>query len=133
MLVAAVGLAAFWWSRHYRGDSLATAQSITFCVVVFDELFRSLAARSLRYNFWQVGALANRWLLVAVATSAALQFVIAYIPGVRDLLHIQPLSLADWSVVFALALIPVSIIELFFKRAFWRPMEDRPRSPTQPA
>jgi P-type Ca2+ transporter type 2C len=120
LLVATVGLAAFWWSRFYRGDSLAMAQSITFCVVVFDELFRSLAARSLRYNFWQVGPFANPWLLVAAATSGALQIAVSLIPGVRDILHIMPLSLADWAVVFGIALIPVTIIELLFKQAIWR-------------
>jgi Ca2+-transporting ATPase len=119
-LVAATGLTAFWWSHYYRGDTLATAQSITFCVVVFDELFRSLAARSLRYNFWQVGPLANPWLLAAAATSAGLQVAVSLIPGVRDVLHLVPLSLSDWAMVIGLALVPVTIIELFFKHAFWR-------------
>jgi len=120
LLVAIVGLVAFWWSRYYRGDSLEEAQSIAFCVVVFDELFRSLAARSLRYNFWQVGALANPWLLAAAATSGILQITVSLIPGLRDVLHIVPLPLSDWAVVFAMALVPVSLIELLFKQAFWR-------------
>jgi len=125
-LVAIVGLTAFWWSYNYRGDSLEVAQTITFCVVVFDELFRSLAARSLRFNFWRVGALANPWLLAAVALSGGLQIAVSFIPGGRDVLHIVPLPLADWAVIFGLALIPVSLIELFFKQAFWRPVPDDP-------
>ena len=125
MLEAAVTLAAFltiWWTNPYglaEKALLEQAQGTAFCVLVFSEILRSLAARSLHLNFWRIGALKNPYLLGAAAMSALLQIGAVSIPGARDLFHTGDLGIYNWLLIIGLAFVPVSIIELLFKRAPW--------------
>lgn len=49
-LLAIVGLAAFGISYGHGGD-VTQARTMTFCVVVYGELFRALPARSKIWTF----------------------------------------------------------------------------------
>jgi Ca2+-transporting ATPase len=125
MLEAAVTLSAFlavYWTNSSKleaGPLLEQAQGTAFCVLVFSEILRSLAARSLHLNFWRIGALKNPYVLGAAALSALLQIGAVAIPGVRDLFHTGDLGPYNWLLIVGLAFVPVSIIELLFKRAPW--------------
>lgn len=125
VLEASVTLAAFLtilWTNPYDLDAkplLEQAQGTAFCVLVFSEILRSLAARSLHLNFWRIGPLKNPYLLGAAAMSALLQIGAVSIPGVRDLFHTADLRQYNWLLIAGLAFVPVSIIELLFKRAPW--------------
>src|SRR5262249_52527694 len=102
-----------------ESGNLAEAQATAFCVLVFSEILRSLAARSLRYNFWRLGAFGNKWLLGAAALSALLQLFVVLTPGVRDVFRTGDLTPSNWILIAVLAFVPVSVIELLFKRAPW--------------
>jgi Ca2+-transporting ATPase len=125
ILEASVTLAAFLtvlWQNPYNlepGPLLEQAQGTAFCVLVFSEILRSLAARSLHLNFWRIGPLKNPYLLGAAAISALLQVGAVSIPGCRELFHTTDLRQYNWLLVIGLAFVPVSIIELLFKRAPW--------------
>lgn len=119
ILEAAVTLSAFLLVYQFRAENLERAQGTAFCVLVFSEILRSLCARSLQFNFWRVGALNNPYLLAAAAFSALLQIGAVAIPGVRDLFHTGDLGPYNWLLIVGLAFVPVSIIELLFKRAPW--------------
>ena len=111
-LVGGVTLFGFWW--FYQGDSAneESARTAAFCVLVFAQLAWALAARSLRLTFWQLGLLANVWILLCVAASGVLQGVVVCVPYIRDVFKSQPMPLEHWGVIFLLALVPVTVIEI---------------------
>jgi Ca2+-transporting ATPase len=125
LLEAAVTLTGFltilWTNPNglAEKDLLEQAQGTAFCVLVFSEILRSLSARSMHLNFWRVGALRNPYLLAAAAGSALLQIGAVLTPGVRDIFHVGSLSMYSWLLIAGLAFVPVSVIELLFKRAPW--------------
>ncbi len=109
-LLAVVGMAAFSLSYEQESD-LAHARTMTFCVLVFAELFRALAARSQRWTIWELGASTNWYLVAAVVVSIVLQVGVILLPLTQSIFHATSLTLAEWGMVLGLALTPVTIIE----------------------
>lgn len=110
VLLAAVGLAAFGFGYQHESD-LDQARTMTFCVVVYAELFRALAARSRIWTFWQLGPASNPYLFAAVAISALLQISIIALPFARPMFQATDHTLLDWLVLLLLALTPVTVVE----------------------
>lgn len=111
LLLAIVGSAAFWFGYNYEGN-VAEARTLAFCVMVYAELFRALASRSRIWTFWQLGPGTNPYIFGAVAISALLQFGIITLPFVRPVFEASTHTSAEWLVLVALALTPVTVIEL---------------------
>lgn len=111
LLLAAVGSIAFWYGYEQEGD-LDQARTMTFCVVVYAELLRALAARSRVWTFWQLGLWTNPYVFAAVAISALLQVGIIALPFARPIFDVTTHTLLEWFVLLALALTPVTVIEL---------------------
>lgn len=57
---------------------------------------------------------ANPWLLVAMAISFGLHFVIMYIPVLAPIFSIVPLTANDWAIVFVFSF-PVIILDEILK------------------
>lgn len=110
LLLATVGLAAFWFGYDQEGD-LNQARTMTFCVVAYGELFRALAARSRIWTFWQLGPWTNPYVFAAVAISALLQISIITVPFARPIFAATDHTPWEWLVLLALALTPVTVIE----------------------
>ena len=111
-LLALVGLIAFAMFRGHDPAHVERARAVTFCIVVYGELFRSLAARSRIWTFWQLGAFSNPYLFGAVAVSALLQVAIIMFPALHPVFEMNYHTLSEWEVLVLLALTPVTIIEL---------------------
>ena len=107
---AGVTLGVFVWALENR--DLVEARNLAFSVLVFGELFRSLAARSATKVFWQVGALGNLKLLGVVVVSVLLQLAIHHMPWTQELFQIGTLSAADCLLGLGLGLVPVTVLEL---------------------
>ncbi|MEW6778105.1 MAG: cation-translocating P-type ATPase, partial [Bdellovibrionota bacterium] len=107
---ALVALLAFGWYLEKTG--LGQAQSLVFSVLVFSEVLRSLAARSDRKIFWEVGALSNFRLLAVIALSLFLQIAIHHFDLTVHLFDLHGIPLKDHVIAFGLGLIPVSAIEI---------------------
>jgi Ca2+-transporting ATPase len=75
-------------------------------------MLRAFAARSATRLLFEIGAFTNARLLAVVVIQLALQIAIHQLPATQRLFRISALSAADWCIVFALALIPVSTLEL---------------------
>lgn len=110
-LVGATGLAAFAFAFTRHAD-VETARAVTFCVIVYAELFRAMAARSQTLTLWQLGLFTNPSLLLAVCVSGMLQLSVAILPFTQGIFEVPAHSAFDWSVIIALALTPVTLIEL---------------------
>lgn len=111
VLLAIVGLAAFGVSYSHSKDA-TQARTMTFCVVVYGELFRALAARSKIWTFWQLGPATNPYVFAAVVISALLQVSIIALPFTRPIFEASSHTLLEWLLLVLLALVPVTVIEL---------------------
>ncbi len=112
LLLAFVALVAFGFVR-FQGQDLDHARSLTFCVVVFSQLFSALAARSRQWTFWQLRPGTNPYLFAAVSISTLLQLSIMTLPFARPVFEAKGHSLWEWVLLGMLALIPVTLLELF--------------------
>ncbi len=110
VLEASVALAAYVITL--RTSDVDHARAMAFSVLVLSELLRAFAARSDTRVLWEIGAFSNLVLLGVVALSIVLQLAILSLPLTQSLFHFGAISGGEIAVAFAIALIPVSVLEL---------------------
>ena len=111
-VVGMVGITAFAVSLNWHHGDAEDARAMTFCVLVYAELFRALAARSQSLTQFQIGIFSNPFLLLAITVSAMLQVGIAVLPFTKSLFDVPTHTPPEWLIILALALTPVTLIEL---------------------
>jgi Ca2+-transporting ATPase len=121
---AAVTLVAF--GLELARGSLADARNAAFTVLVFEELFRSLSARSDTKIVWEVGLLSNFRLLAVVAGTVGLQLLIHNVRPLAAVFGSGPVTLDSYIMWVGLALAPVTVLEL---TKLARRRADRRRAP----
>lgn len=110
LLEAGLMLATYWHLLGSHGE--AHARNLTFTAVVFSQMFRAFGARSETRIFWKVGVLSNLWLLGVVAGTGLLQLSLHYLPVSQKVFGLSPLSGEDLLLIFPLALVATTVIEL---------------------
>ena len=93
------------------GDPVEEARSDVVMLAIVFELFMALGSRS-RQPFWKINLFGNRWMLGAIALTAALQVVVLYTP-LGSFLHLVPLTLIEWGEILLLAGTGFFLFELF--------------------
>jgi magnesium-transporting ATPase (P-type) len=83
-------------------ESLETARTAGFTVLVLAQLFNALNARSETTTAFH-RIFANRWLWGAIALSVALQAAVVYLPFLNSAFTTTPLSAGQWLVCTAMA------------------------------
>jgi Ca2+-transporting ATPase len=112
LLLAAVTLVAFALLLGPEGENVANARTMTFCIMVYGQLFLALAARSRVWTFWQLGPTTNLYVFAAVAVSVLLQVGIIALLFTRTIFKATTQAPLEWVAILALALTPVTVIEL---------------------
>jgi Ca2+-transporting ATPase len=112
ILLATVSLTAFGIVYTVHPEDETRARTMAFCVVVYGELFRALAARSGRLTFLQLGPFTNLYVFAAVAVSGLLQVSVVLVPFARPVFETVTHPVWEWVVLILLALTPVTVIEL---------------------
>ena len=104
-------ITGFGYAHFTRGA--ANAQAMTFFIATFAQLFFSFACRSHRHIVPRLGIFTNPYLLVAIALSALLQLGLLCFGLTQHLFFTKPPQFGlDWIVIFSLALVPVSVVEI---------------------
>ena len=101
---------------EYFAAGKQIASTLSLSVVVTLEMFNALNALSEDGSLLQMPPWVNPWLLLAMAASFGLHFVILYVPTLANIFEICPLSLHDWWLVFLYSM-PVVIIDEVLKFA----------------
>ena len=105
----AMGAYGYGIARYGMGPQAGT---MAFMGLTFGQILHALSCRSEKYSIFDKEKLpANRYLNMALAGSAALQALAMIVPGMRSLLGLSPISLADWLVVGGAAAAPLLINE----------------------
>jgi Ca2+-transporting ATPase len=111
-LVMAVAAAGFAWAHGGDPERLPHARAVAFSITACAQLLYAFAFRSWSRTLPEIGLFSNRALLAAVVVASALQVMIVELPFVRPLFGVEQSVGGDWWVVGALALTPVTILEL---------------------
>ncbi|BDA48697.1 Calcium-transporting ATPase 2, endoplasmic reticulum-type [Coccomyxa sp. Obi] len=112
----------------YFREGKAKASTLSLSVLVAIEMFNALNALSEDNSLLQMPPWCNPWLLVAMALSFGLHFIILYVPMLASIFSIVPLSLNEWALVLLFAS-PVVIIDealKFVGRTFVNPRTELP-------
>ena len=111
LLIGGVAFAAF--AIHYGPHPwmLARARTMAFCVLVFGELWRSLAARSAKISLVKLGLGGNPWLLGTIVVSAMLQVSIVSLPFAQPLFEATTHYTWEWLDILGVSLLPTVLIE----------------------
>ena len=109
-LEAALTLGVYLWALDHGPTD--AARDLAFTTLVFSELMRSFAARSDTRTLPQLGAASNLRLLAVVTLTGAAQVGMHFVPGIRAVFGLHPLTLGEIGLCFLLGLIPVTILEV---------------------
>jgi len=114
-----MGVAAFAFYAWCLAQGMPefAARNLLLLLMVLFENAHALNARSERRSILRVPFAANPFLIIAIVGAQSLHIAAMYLPGLRDILDLQPISLADWLVVAAIAGSLVLVMELH-KRLF---------------
>lgn len=125
--ITAGTLGLFVWALRSRGwawgqevadgsPEYIYALTIAFTSLMVFEMFNAIAAKSEEKHFFS-GILGNKWLLLAIASSFALQMAVIYTPLSRYF-STTALSLSDIGIIFAAAssIVVVDSVFKFFNR-----------------
>jgi Ca2+-transporting ATPase len=112
ILLSAVTIVGF--ALVYKGDepSLVRARVVAFSTIAISQLFYSIACRSQVYTLPQLGLFANPYLFGAISISLLLQLSVVAVPHAHAVFETGAISASEWILIFLLALIPVTIIEV---------------------
>jgi P-type Ca2+ transporter type 2C len=113
LMVCGASLAAFAITYAGQPENLPRARTMAFCVLVYAELLRALAARSQSLTMFQLGVFTNPYLWGAIGISALLQLSIVTLPFARPVFEAVQHFQSEWWLLIGLALIPFVAFELF--------------------
>ena len=89
------------------------AQTMAFTVLALSELVHVFNVRNNKKSIFTTKALSNKYLLLAIAVSAALMLVILFVPFLREVFSIPVLPTANIIETIALVFAPIVIVEIF--------------------
>jgi Ca2+-transporting ATPase len=108
-LIAGCVLAAFVLGLRAHPETTRHGVTMAFVTIALAQLFHLGNARSRASVLSPRRALANWFAVAAVALGIALQLVAVYLPPLRDLLELVPLSPSEWAMVTGLSVVPALI------------------------
>jgi len=115
-LVCAAALGTFGIAYHYYpgepAQRLLVANTLTFHVLVLDELFRAFVVRSARRTVFRLGLFTNRYLFYAIVMSLILQAFVATAPWLQTIFKITSAIEWPWLGLLLISLMPATVIEI---------------------
>ncbi len=117
ILVASVymGVAAFAFYAWCLSQGMAeeTARNLLLLLMVLFENVHALNARSETRSTFRVPLVANPFLILAILGAQGLHISAMYLPGLRDVLDVQPIGFQEWVTVAAVAVSLLVVMEVY--------------------
>lgn len=107
--LAASILGIFMLAR--QGVWAPMAGTMAFATLVLAELFRAYSVRSEDIPLLRLGWRSNRWMQVAVISSAGLLLLVLYVPPLPTMFESHTISMNAWALILPFALIPMLATE----------------------
>jgi Ca2+-transporting ATPase len=110
-IVMSIGTLALYYYELISGNSVIQARTIAFSVFVMFQIF-NVFNNSNFFNNKSESRGSNKSLLIAVASSLALQFCVVYLPALQGIFRTTALSTVDWVLIVLVAfiIIPIDLV-----------------------
>jgi len=105
-----VGTLFIFFSELKTTGDFKKARTLAFTTFVMFQMFNAFNSRSERYSFFELGIFSNRYLIIGVLGSLAMQTAILYTPFFQNLFGVVALGIKDWAMIILLTL-PIIIVE----------------------
>jgi P-type Ca2+ transporter type 2C len=112
IMTAGVLTLYYWVAPHIPGTTPAEARTMLFTALVLSQLLHAFDFRRAGSTVWHVSSLKNRWLVLSLCGSMALQAAIIYVPALSQIFKTAPLSGTQWVAVLGAAVLAVSVIDV---------------------
>ncbi|MET0188316.1 MAG: HAD-IC family P-type ATPase, partial [Pseudonocardia sediminis] len=123
-----VAVGGIYLVASWSGETTETAQTLAFLAWMVGYLALAWVMRSERTPLAGIGLLSNRFLPAWTVVTAVSIALIMFVPFLREVLRLVPLSGTQWAVVVLLPIVAVSWIEI----AKWvRPRDSATAAPVQ--
>ena len=99
-------------SKDIPDDVMTYARTMAFVVLAASQLFYSLSMRNPVKSIFKVGLFSNKYLIGSIILGFILQLGVISIPFLANAFKVHNLSLTDWGIVIAFALVPLIINEI---------------------
>lgn len=110
VVIAVLGFFTYRWMLE-QGWGVPQAQNGVLLLLVLFENIQAGNSRSETASLFRLNPLRNRLLLVGTVVAQLLHIAAMHTPGLRDVLHLQPVSLRQWAVTLGLALMLFVVAE----------------------
>jgi P-type Ca2+ transporter type 2C len=111
LMLSAIALGAFSYSLYGLHQHVEQARTVVFTVMVVVQLVHAFNCRSEHLSLFQLGVGTNRALLWAFLLSFVVQAAVLTVPAVSSVFKVAPLSIEDWGLMGAMAVLPFVIME----------------------
>ena len=110
LLIAAATMAAFYLGLSWGGAAMAS--TMAFATLTLARLFHGFNCRG-RESVFRLGLTTHRYSLMAFAAGVLLLAAVLFLPFLRSLFLVVPLTLAQTGWIVLLAFLPTALIQLF--------------------
>jgi magnesium-transporting ATPase (P-type) len=107
-----VGFSAYYSLLH-AGWTIDDARNMVLLLMVMFENLHAFNSRSETRSVFAMNPLRNKLLLFSVIAAQVLHIGAIYTPGLNEVLGLQPISLAQWGTMLALAFSLILVNELY--------------------
>ncbi len=106
-VLAAVVLASMATGMRLLGLDGDAAVTVSFCTLAFAQLWHVLNMRDDMASFFRNEITSNPWVWSALALCSLLVMAAVHFPGVSHALHLVPLPVEAWLLVFGMSVVPL--------------------------
>ncbi len=114
--MGSIAFAVYFWLMHHN-YSYDAAQNYVLLLMVLLENVQALNSRSETRSIFRQSFFNNPLLLGGVILAQVIHISCMYIPWISDVLHLQPVSILEWSILLMIACLLLSLDEVY---CFWK-------------
>ncbi len=111
LFICAAALAAYWIGMLVY-ENHDESMTMTFIVLSISQLSHALNQRSNTESIFKHGQGHNKFLLIALAASAAIVALVVFVPPLMKLFDLVYISWREWLICIGLALFPLVAVEI---------------------
>lgn len=102
------------FTAYFTGlrDSYKTAITMTFITLCLSQIVHAMNQHSNTMSFFSKNQPKNKYLFIAMLASILMLLIIVFIPGLRDIFSIVPLTVREWLTVIILSIMPLIVSEI---------------------
>ncbi|MCG6873465.1 MAG: HAD-IC family P-type ATPase [Betaproteobacteria bacterium] len=122
LVIGVIAFAVFGWLLG-QGVSEHDARNVCLLLMVLFENVQAFNSRSETRSVFRHSPLRNRLLLFGTLIAQAIHIAAMYVPGLNDVLGIQPVSFSTWAQLLGISLILLAVMEL---QKWWERRRESP-------